>query len=484
MKTVTTKKRAVTKKAVATPKKVVAPAKKSATAARATASARKPIAPADVHATLARHMLADGYDLVLDLAKSKGRRLYDARTGRWYLDMFSCFATLPVGINHPKMHEPRFLEQLTRAALVNPTNSDVYTTEMAEFVDTFGRLAMPDYLHHVFFIAGGTLGVENALKAAFDWKVRQNFRRGYREEKGHQVIHFRGAFHGRSGYALSLTNTADPKKYQYFPRFEWPRIEAPALRFPLDAPETERVRRAENESIDAIKNTFAQRKDDIACILIEPIQAEGGDRHFRPEFLRALRDVAHENRALLVFDEVQTGMGITGRMWMHQHDDVRPDLLAFGKKTQVCGMMAGPMLDEEPDNVFKVGSRINSTWGGNLVDMVRSRRYLEIMEEDRLVENAATVGAHLKRGLEALAGERPDALSNPRGRGLMCAIDLADGATRDAVLGRAYDLGMVILPCGEKSLRFRPPLDVTAVEVEEALDIVRRAVTRESAKSA
>ena len=442
------------------------------------------ITPGDVHAAIGRHMLADGYDLVLDLDKSEGRRLYDSKSDRWYLDMFSCFATLPVGINHPKMKDPAFLAKLTRAAVTNPTNSDVYSVEMAEFVEAFGRLAMPDYLPHVFFVAGGTLGVENALKAAFDWKVRQNFRRGYREEKGHQVIHFRGAFHGRSGYTLSLTNTADPRKHQYFPKFDWPRIEPPALRFPLDAAGTERVRRAENEALDAIKNAFAQRRDDIACILIEPIQAEGGDRHFRPEFLRALRDVAHENRTLLVFDEVQTGMGITGRMWAHQHDDVRPDLLAFGKKTQVCGMMAGPMLDEEPDNVFRVSSRINSTWGGNLVDMVRCRRYLEIIEQERLVENAANVGAHLKRGLESLAAERPEALSNPRGRGLMCAIDLADGPTRDAVADRAYGLGMLILPCGERSLRFRPPLDVTAAEVDEALDILRRAVAKESVKSA
>ena len=466
--------------AAATPKPVAS----ATSAARATGAARHAIAPADVHATLARHMLADGYDLVLDLEKSKGRRLYDARSGRWYLDMFSCFATLPVGIHHPKLADPDFLGQLTRAALVNPTNSDVYTVELAEFVETFSRLAMPPYLPHVFFVAGGTLGVENALKAAFDWKVRQNFRRGYREEKGHQVIHFRGAFHGRSGYALSLTNTADPKKHEYFPKFDWPRIEAPALRYPKDAAEIERVCRAENEALDAIRNAFVERKDDIACIVIEPIQAEGGDRHFRPEFLRALREVAHENRALLLFDEVQTGLGLTGRMWMHQHDDVRPDLLAFGKKTQVCGMMAGPMLDEEPENVFRVSSRINSTWGGNLVDMVRCRRYLEIIEEERLLENATTVGAHLKRGLEELAAERPDALSNARGRGLMCAIDLADGRSRDAVAGRAYDLGMVILPCGEKSLRFRPPLDVTAAEVDEALDIVRRAIAQESAKSA
>src|SRR5512140_10761 len=100
------------------------------------------IAPAQVHDTLHRHMLADGYDIVLDLEKSRGRRLWDSRHGRSYLDLFSFFATLPLGLQHPKMLEPEFLAKLTRAALVNPTNSDVYTTEFAEFVDAFGRIAM------------------------------------------------------------------------------------------------------------------------------------------------------------------------------------------------------------------------------------------------------------------------------------------------------------------------------------------------------
>jgi L-lysine 6-transaminase len=433
------------------------------------------IAPAEVHEVLGRHMLADGYGIVLDLEKSEGRRLHDSRGERWYLDMFSFFATLPVGLNHPGMREPAFLAKLERAALTNPTNSDVYTVEMAEFVDTFARLAMPDYLPHVFFVAGGTLAVENALKAAFDWKVRRNFRKGLREERGHQVVHFRGAFHGRSGYTLSLTNTADPRKHQYFAKFDWPRVVSPALHFPVDGAEIERVRAVEAEAVAGIQQAFHERQDDIACIIIEPIQAEGGDRHFRPEFLRALRQIADENEALLIFDEVQSGMGLTGRMWAHQHDDVRPDLLAFGKKTQVCGMMAGPRLDEEPDNVFHLSSRINSTWGGNLVDMVRGQRYLEIMAEEQLVENAARVGAHLLRGLEALEASRPDLFSNARGRGLMCAIDLPDGAIRKAMKERAFDLGMLILGCGERSLRFRPPLDVTAAEVDEALEILGRA---------
>ncbi len=446
---------------------------------------RARIAAAEVHDVIGRHVLADGYDLVLDLEKSQGRRLYDARSGRWYLDMFSFFATLPVGINHPKLQDPDFLAKLTRAALVNPTNSDVYTVEMAEFVDTFARLAMPEYLPHAFFISGGTLGVENALKAAFDWKVRRNFRKGAREEKGHQVLHFRESFHGRSGYTLSLTNTADPRKYAYFPRFDWPRVDTPKLRFPVDEAERARVQQAEAAVIAQVQAAFRERRDDIACILIEPIQAEGGDNHFRPEFLRALRDLAHENEALLVFDEVQTGMGLTGKMWAHMHDDIRPDLLAFGKKTQVCGMMGGgALLAEEPDNVFHTSSRLNSTWGGSLADMVRVTRFLEIMEEEKLVENAATVGAHLRGALESLQAGHADMLSNARGRGLMCAIDFPDAATRDAVANEAYALGMMILPCGTRSIRFRPPLDVTVAEVDEALELLARALGKVGARTA
>jgi L-lysine 6-transaminase len=290
------------------------------------------------------------------------------------------------------------------------------------------------------------------------------------------VLHFREAFHGRSGYTLSMTNTSDPRKYQYFPRFDWPRIDPPKLRFPVTAAETERVKAAEAATLEQARGAFVERKDDIACILIEPIQAEGGDNHFRPEFLRALRNLAHENDALFAFDEVQTGIGLTGRMWAHQHDDIRPDLLAFGKKAQVCGMMAGPKIDEEPDNVFHVKSRINSTWGGNLVDMVRSQRFLEIIVEDGLIERAVTTGTHLLRGLETLAAEWPNVLFNPRGRGLMCAIEFKDAATRDAVSRQCYEFGMIILPCGTASLRFRPPLDVTPEEIDEALGILRRAL--------
>jgi L-lysine 6-transaminase len=444
----------------------------------AAASAISTLTADRVHDTLGRHILADGYDMVLDVDRSRGRRLWDARRGRAVLDMFSFFATAPVGLNHPKMSDPVFREKLMRAALSNPTNSDIYTLEFAEFVDTFGRVGIPPYLPYAFFVAGGALGVENALKAAMDWKVRRNFRKGLTVEKGHQIVHFREAFHGRSGYTMSLTNTADPRKYLYFSKFDWPRITNPALRFPVDARETERVEALERQAIEEIKRAFVERTDDIAAILIEPIQAEGGDNHFRPEFMRTLRQLADENDALLIFDEVQSGVGLTGRFWAHQHTDVRPDLLAFGKKMQVCGMLAGPRIDEEPENVFKVSSRLNSTWGGNLVDMVRCQRYLEIIEQEGLVAHAATVGAHLLAGLQTLQARKPAIFSNARGLGLMCAIDFPDGAVREKVADEAYEMGMMILGCGQRSVRFRPPLDVTAAEIDEALGILDAAATK------
>ena len=442
------------------------------------------IAPAAVHATLARHMLADGYDMVLDLEKSRGRRMHDSRSGRDYLDLFSFFATLPIGFNHPKLEDADFLKKLTRAALVNPTNSDIYSTEFAEFVDVFGRVAMRPWLPHSFFIAGGALGVENALKAAMDWKVRQNFRKGLKSERGHQILHFKDAFHGRSGYTVSMTNTADPRKYQFFAKFDWPRVSNPYLRFPVDGPELARVQQAEFAALKEIRSAFDMRKNDIAAICIEPIQAEGGDHHFRTEFLAALKATAHEHDALLIFDEVQTGVGLTGRFWAHEGIGVQPDLVAFGKKMQVCGFLAGGRIDEEPDNVFKVSSRINSTWGGNLVDMVRCQRYLEIIEEEKLVENAAAVGAHLLAGLESLQAERPDVVSNARGRGLMCAVDLPDTETRDRLMDKAYELGLMILGCGRRSIRFRPALDITKAEIDEALDLVRKALKMAYAASA
>ena len=436
-----------------------------------------PIQPDQVRAILSRHLLVKGImPMVLDMQESRGLQLRDKLTGRHYYDFFGFYASNALGMNHPALTEDEdFKRRLLEAALNKVTNSDVLTEHKARFVQTFGRVAIPPYLPYAFFVSGGTLAVENALKAAFDWKVRLNFKRGYRREMGRQVLHLERAFHGRSGYTLSLTNTSDPRKTDYFPKFDWPRISCPHLTFPITDAALASVRAREDLAIEQAKTFFHERRDDIACVIVEPIQGEGGDNHFRPQFLARLRDLAHENSALLIFDEVQTGVGITGAFWAHQALGVEPDLIAFGKKTQVCGILAGRKLDEVEDHVFKVPSRINSTWGGNLVDMVRFDRILEVIEAEGLVAHAAEVGLHLQHGLQQLSARRP-IVRAPRGRGLMCAFDLPTHEMRNQVLEGCFERGLIILGCGRRSVRFRSPLTITPEDVDRGLAIIEDAV--------
>ena len=311
------------------------------------------------------------------------------------------------------------------------------------------------------------------MKVAFDWKVQKNFQKGYTEEKGHKVLHLEKAFHGRSGYTMSLTNT-DPNKTKYFPKFDWPRINNPTVQFPLTDENLIDAEIREQKALAQARKYFEQYEDEIACIILEPIQGEGGDNHFRKEFHQGLRDLADEFEALLIYDEVQTGVGLTGRFWAHEYY-VKPDILAFGKKAQVCGILATNRVDDIDTNVFHVSSRINSTWGGNLVDMVRFDRILEVIEEDKLVENAASTGNYLHEQINNWAEEYEE-ITNPRGKGLFCAIDFPDTETRDAVRKECLKNHLMILGCGTKTIRFRPPLTIRKEQIDEGMDILKKSL--------
>src|SRR5881392_1623264 len=239
--------------------------------------------PSRVLHVLDKHILLDGFKIVLDQEKSRGSYLYDAANGHRLIDLYGFFGSMPVGFNHPYFNEPEVQRDLLRAAKAKVANSDVYSEAYAEFVETFARVAGLRPLEKYLFIEGGALAVENTLKAAMDWKVRKNMAEGH-GERGTQILHFRHAFHGRSGYTMSLTNT-DPRKTDLFAKFEWPRFSSPHIDFSLPESEREadviaREQKAEREIRDFIDP--AQRgKIDICAIIIEPIQGEGGDNHFR-----------------------------------------------------------------------------------------------------------------------------------------------------------------------------------------------------------
>lgn len=437
-----------------------------------------PISPDHVHDVLSKHILADGFDIVFDMEKSQGVYIHDAKYKRTLLDFFTCFASVPLGYNHPKMlGDEAFKKDLLLAALTNPSNSDIYTEQYARFLATFDRVGIPDYLPHAFFISGGALAIENALKTAMDWKVQKNFARGYQYEKGFKVIHFEHAFHGRTGYTLSLTNTK-PVKTRWFAKFDWPRVSTPVINFDTLQSNPEELYEREAHSIAQIEQAFRDNKDDICAIIIEPIQSEGGDNHVRQEFLEQLRILADEHEAMLIFDEVQTGVGLTGKFWCHEHfgDKARPDILAFGKKMQVCGILAGKRVEENIDNVFTVPSRINSTWGGNLTDMVRSAKILDIIAEDKLCDNAAVVGEYLQQKLFEIS-HNFEHVTNVRGKGLLTAFDFPDGVTRDKFIKLGFERHTMFLGCGERSIRFRPALIMDKAHIDEGVAVMQQCLS-------
>ena len=441
----------------------------------------------NVHDTLRKHQLVDGMDLILDLEKSHGSWLVDAASGDEFLDAFTCFASWPVGYNHAKMTTPEFDAEIVAAGRNNPSNSDLYTREMAAFVDAFGEHVTPKDFPHHFWVAGGGLAVENAMKAAFDWKARKLGRTDFQESVNDLgILHFDQAFHGRTGYTMSLTNTL-PDKVGLFPKFNWPRVHNPAIVFDNDGNIANDIEAEERRACEQIETYFSRcphsrvstqaghGKPTVAAILIETMQGEGGDKHFRPEFLAKLRQYADENECLLIFDEVQTGFFGSGKPWMWQHHGVAPDIAAFGKKSQVCGCYAGKRLDEIDENVFRRSSRINSTWGGNLVDMVRSRKFIEIIKEDNLEANTLRIGEEVLRGLRSIAAET-GAFSNVRGVGSLIAFSFGTPAARDEMVSALYAKRVLALPCGTDSVRFRLPLIMTSEEAQTLLERVAMCV--------
>ncbi|MHC4824208.1 MAG: L-lysine 6-transaminase [Planctomycetota bacterium] len=440
-----------------------------------TTSTANHIDPQNVHESLGRWILADGYPIVLDFEKSQGAELHDSRSGKTFVDFFGCFGSTPIGWNHPALMDQGWLRSLDHVIANRPANSDLYTLEMANYVQRMGEVAAPEGYNHMFFVEGGALAVENAMKVAFDWKVRRNRAKGIDADVGTKILHFEKAFHGRSGYTLSVTNTL-PDKVDYFPKFEdWPRIFAPAACFPMEGDALRDHIAAEQTCFEAIDAAFAQHGDDIAGMLIETMQCEGGDRHFRAEFLQGLQARCEKYDCLFICDEVQTGYFGSGKPWMFEHYGIKPDLFSFGKKSQQCGIMAGPRVDEVPDNCFEKSSRINSTWGGNLVDMVRATRILEVVRDEHLCANAGNQGAYWLENMRNLA-QSFDMVDNVRGVGLLMAFDLPDGAGRDATLKAMYDNGLLGLGSGERTVRFRPHLAISSGDVDKVLELTEKSL--------
>ena len=426
---------------------------------------------------LKRKILVDGFHLVIDLKKSKGAHVYNELDKKTYLDFYSFFGSMAVGFNHPGLKNKAYQKVLNEVSQTKVALSDVYSPHYARFVDVFDNKALRRQFPHLFFVEGGSCAVENALKVAFDWKTHLNFKKGVSVEAS-QVIHFQQCFHGRTGYTMSMTDSFDWRKTKYFPKFPWPRVLNPKINVYEEEPHPPTVEERESVAAKQIEAFLKQFQYETAAIIIEPIQSEGGDNHFRPEFLKKLREIADQNDLLLIFDEVQTGLGLSGKWWCWENFGVKPDIMAFGKKVQVGGIAVTDCIDKaKVENCFNVSSRINSTFGGNLTDMVRATRFIEIIGEYDLLKNIRARGEQFLEAFQSLSHKYP--LTNLRGVGGILAFDVPTEEARKNVLKATTEKEfLLLLPSGKRSVRFRPSLSITKEEVNEGLHRLEKALKR------
>lgn len=428
-----------------------------------------------------RHQDARTVHVYQDSRRSAGNYLVDV-DGNNLLDVYGHIAAVPLGYNHPALigawREGRFDWAMGH----RPALGVAPPAEWVEVVDALAAVA-PAGLPHLLTVTTGAEAVENAIKAAFlrkmalrrggrPWttddlsQVMQNRQPGVNSLK---IISFEGGFHGRTLGALSLTRSKAIHKLD-FPAFDWPVVPFPASRFPLDVYAAENAA-TEARALQQVEDLLVAWGPQVAGLIVEPIQGEGGDRHASPAFFRALRALLSQHQAAFLVDEVQTGVGATGRFWAHEHWALPepPDAVTFSKKMLIGGCFVRPeLVPAEPYRLF-------NTWLGDPLRGAQAQVVLEVVAREGLVAQAGRVGDALVQGLRELQEQHPSLLSQARGLGTFAAIDVLDGTTRDRLVDACKQRGLECGGSGDRSIRFRPALIFAERHVQETLDLLDRA---------
>jgi len=411
--------------------------------------------------------------LYCDYEKSKANYLVDV-DGNVILDMFQQISSMPLGYNHPAHVEICKSESVQSAILNRPALGSFPPKDFNKLLQTSLMPVAPKGLPNVSTMACGTCANENAFKVAF-FNYMKKQRGGlempaaggieYETAMNNQhpgspnisVMGFDKGFHGRALGVLSCTST-NPVHKMDVPAFNWPKAPFPQLQYPLDQFAAENAA----EEAKCLEETEAlieqwQTISPVAAMIIEPIQAEGGDRFATDDYFRKLRAVARKHDVCFIVDEVQTGVAFTGKWWAHDHwelDDA-PDIVTFAKKMSIGGFYFRDELK------WKDAYRIYNTWMGDPIRLHLLEQTVKVVEQENLIEQAAETGEYLLDNLKDLAVTHEGMLANARGRGLMCAIDVKDAANRDKLRSKLLSKGVLIGQCGPQSLRFRPSLLLT-----------------------
>lgn len=405
-------------------------------------------------------------NICLNPAKSKGSYFFDDISGRSILDLYCFFSTLPLGYNHSAFSNSEFKEEMLTYGGLKISTGRILTKFTDEFVCNFHEFVNEDVFNKYFFIHGGGLAVENALKISFDWKRYINNKSGFNVSANEfQVISLEHAFHGITGYGISLSS--NELKVSDFPKFDWPKFKAPYIRFPYNEENEQDFLKEQNQALKKIENYIEKTgKQFIASIIIELIQGGGGDNHLGKHYVSGLKEICEKNDILLIIDEVQTGFGVTGKLWCYQHYDVEPHLLVFGKKAQISGVCIGKNITDIED-VLNVPGRLSPTWNGNITDYIRCKHIIKAYKENDLISNAAKLGKYIESSLEGM-----NKFLNVRGAGFLIAFDFENSSDRDRYNQLCFDKGLFLLPMRDVALRMRPNMALSKDEADHALDII------------
>jgi 4-aminobutyrate aminotransferase len=372
-------------------------------------------------------VIANGHDCIIE-----------DLDGNQFLDFTSNIGACPLGYSHPSILE--VLAEYSTNGTHKIAGQDFYSKEHADLAEKISTIIPQNF--KTFFINSGAEAVENAIKIA------------YRRRGPLPGISCTGAFHGRTLGALTFTSSRPVHKYN-FPEFPVKRIKF--------------CTKDDDPEMDVIESMLKENK--IAFILTEVIQGEGGYNVASKKFIRCLRKFATRYAVPLILDEVQSGIGHTGKWWAFEHYDIRPDIMTAAKALQVGAAMYDKKL--EPTE----RSALSSTWGGgSRIDMAVGARIIDVIRQDKLLENATRLGNILKKELQEMVGKK--GIVDVRGLGLMIGLEFDTRSRREKKIVELFKNGLLTLGAGQKSLRIIPPLVITKEQIQEGLDVMHRVLLR------